>query len=296
MKLRFVQSFTVWSKVLSLAALTLAAGACGDDDEGAPKSDFIYEADERTVTFINLSKGATTYFWDFGDGATSTEENPVHEYPAFGVYTAHLTAAGPGGETLSLPDEMILAKSSDVVIDGSFDDWADIPVSTELGEGSITKVKVDYDGLKIYFYVEGTADLQGFFDVYLNVDNNFGTAFNTGDWEGGIGAEYLIEGDFANDNDASLFGYDYSSGNNNTFAWLPAADIGSGFLLASDLQVIDGGKAIEFSMLRSTLVGLSPAGFTYGIHDLLNWGSVGSIPEAGASPDPNQTQFVDLTK
>jgi PKD repeat protein len=293
MKLRFVQSFAVWSKALSLAGLLLVAGACGDDDEGAPKSDFIYESDERTVTFINLSKGATAYHWDFGDGETSTEENPVHEYPAFGVYTAYLTATGSGGETLSLPDEMILAKSSDVVIDGNFDDWATIPVSTELAEGSITRVKVDYDGLKLYFYVEGTADLQGFFDLYLNVDNDFSTAFNTGDWQNGIGAEYLIEGDLAKDHDAALFGYDYSSGNNDNFAWLGAADVGSGFLLASDVKVIDGGKAIEFSMMRSTLVGLSPSGFTYGIHDLLNWGSVGSVPVAGAG---NETQFVDLTK
>jgi hypothetical protein len=293
MKLRFVQSFAGWSKALSLVGLVLAAGACGDDDESAPKSDFIYESDERTVSFINLSKGATAYRWDFGDGETSTEENPVHEYPKFGVYTAYLTATGPGGETLSLPDEMTLAKRSNVVIDGNFDDWADIPVSTELGEGTITKVKVDYDGLKLYFYVEGTAGLQAFFDIYLNVDNNFGTAFNTGDWEGGIGAEYLIEGDFATDHDAALFGYDYSSGNNNNFAWLGVADPGSGFLNVSDLKVIDGGKAIEFSMLRSTLVGISPAGITYGIHDLLNWGSVGSMPEAGAG---NETQFVDLTK
>ena len=34
-----------------------------------------------TVQFTNLSKGEiTSYYWDFGDGATSTERDPVHTY------------------------------------------------------------------------------------------------------------------------------------------------------------------------------------------------------------------------
>jgi hypothetical protein len=32
------------------------------------------------VEFINKSKNATTYLWDFGDGTTSNNENPIHEY------------------------------------------------------------------------------------------------------------------------------------------------------------------------------------------------------------------------
>jgi PKD repeat protein len=298
MKLRFVQAFAVWSRALSLAGLVLAAGACGDDDESAPKSDFIYDSDERTVTFINLSKGATSYYWEFGDGETSTEENPVHEYPKFGVYTAYLTATGPGGETLSLPDEMTLAKSSDVRIDGDFAEWADIPVSTENGDGSVTKVKVDYDALKIYFYVEGTAAMQGFFDLYLNVDNDFSKGFNTAQYQNAIGAEFLLEGNLAGDHDAILYGFDFSNNNPDLFDFnveSPVADFGSGFVVSSDLKDIPGGgKAMEFSMLRATLTGLSPAGFTYGIQDLLDWSMVGSIPVAGKAN--STTQFVDLTK
>ncbi len=34
----------------------------------------------------------TEYFWDFGDGSTSTEENPEHTYTAAGVYTVTLEA------------------------------------------------------------------------------------------------------------------------------------------------------------------------------------------------------------
>ncbi len=32
------------------------------------------------VTFQNSSTGSATYFWDFGDGGSSTEASPVHEY------------------------------------------------------------------------------------------------------------------------------------------------------------------------------------------------------------------------
>ncbi|MBN1811580.1 MAG: PKD domain-containing protein, partial [Anaerolineae bacterium] len=48
-----------------------------------------------TVTFTNNSWAASTYLWDFGDGITSTLENPVHVYATAGVYTVTLTASGP---------------------------------------------------------------------------------------------------------------------------------------------------------------------------------------------------------
>ncbi|MFH2142570.1 MAG: C25 family cysteine peptidase [Bacteroidota bacterium] len=45
-----------------------------------------------TVTFTNTSTNATSYLWDFGDGTTSTDENPVHTYTVLGNYTVTLTA------------------------------------------------------------------------------------------------------------------------------------------------------------------------------------------------------------
>ncbi len=50
-----------------------------------------------TVTFTNSSTNASGYLWTFGDGATSTEVNPIHSYAQAGVYTVTLTATGPGG-------------------------------------------------------------------------------------------------------------------------------------------------------------------------------------------------------
>jgi gliding motility-associated-like protein len=45
-----------------------------------------------TVNFTNTSTGSpTTYSWNFGDGATSNQNNPSHTYSVAGVYTVTLT-------------------------------------------------------------------------------------------------------------------------------------------------------------------------------------------------------------
>lgn len=50
-----------------------------------------------TIDFTNGSSGETSWLWDFGDGETSTLQNPNHTYPSSGEYTVRLTVTGPGG-------------------------------------------------------------------------------------------------------------------------------------------------------------------------------------------------------
>lgn len=52
-----------------------------------------------TVKFTNKSKNATTYLWDFGDGTTSTLENPEHTYSTQGNYNVQLTTNACGNNT-----------------------------------------------------------------------------------------------------------------------------------------------------------------------------------------------------
>ena len=49
------------------------------------------------VTFKNATVGATTYAWDFGDGGTSSLQNPAHTYTASGSYTVKLVCTQTGG-------------------------------------------------------------------------------------------------------------------------------------------------------------------------------------------------------
>lgn len=51
-----------------------------------------------TVEFFDLSQHfPTSWLWDFGDGSTSTEQNPVHLYTAIGNYTVSLQATNDYG-------------------------------------------------------------------------------------------------------------------------------------------------------------------------------------------------------
>lgn len=65
-----------------------------------------------TVTFTNTSTGGTNYAWDFGDGGTSTLQNPVHTYTAAGTYTVTLiaiNAAGPCVDTIVMPAFIVIS-------------------------------------------------------------------------------------------------------------------------------------------------------------------------------------------
>ncbi len=68
------------------------------------------------VQFRDASlNGPTSWIWDFGDGQTSTERNPVHTYSAVGTFTVSLMVTNAYGEG---------TVSDDVVV-------AEAPVSTE---------------------------------------------------------------------------------------------------------------------------------------------------------------------
>ena len=71
------------------------------------------------VQFANLSAGEVNSFaWDFGDGSTSTEENPSYTYAAVGTYSVALSVTGPTGTDTETKSDYIQIISPDVVIAG----------------------------------------------------------------------------------------------------------------------------------------------------------------------------------
>lgn len=54
-------------------------------------SNFTYVDNGGTVSFTDASVDATSWFWQFGDGNTSTQQNPTHTYGTPGAYTVTLT-------------------------------------------------------------------------------------------------------------------------------------------------------------------------------------------------------------
>jgi len=62
-----------------------------------------------TVQFTNNSANALSYLWNFGDGATSTDPNPSHQYTALGVYDVTLLAdAGACGTATDTKTDYII--------------------------------------------------------------------------------------------------------------------------------------------------------------------------------------------
>ena len=66
-----------------------------------------------SVNFTDQSTGSiTSWDWDFGDGGTSTEENPSYAYETPGTYTVSLTVKGPVGTDTEVKPDYITATSS----------------------------------------------------------------------------------------------------------------------------------------------------------------------------------------
>jgi len=66
-----------------------------------------------TVNFADQSTGhITSWSWDFGDGGTSTEQNPSHIYNEEGNYTVSLTVAGSEGSDTEIKDDYICVETT----------------------------------------------------------------------------------------------------------------------------------------------------------------------------------------
>ena len=64
-------------------------------EEGDLQAKFSVETYMNRAQLTNLSsENAKTFEWNFGDGSTSIERNPMHSYAEAGTYTVRLTARG----------------------------------------------------------------------------------------------------------------------------------------------------------------------------------------------------------
>lgn len=64
------------------------------------------------VQFWDLSTNATSWSWDFGDGTTSTEQDPIHTYTTGGKFTVKLTASNSGSNDVLTSTDLITVISA----------------------------------------------------------------------------------------------------------------------------------------------------------------------------------------
>lgn len=83
---------------------------------------------DTTYSFVNTSKerGPTNYLWRFGDGNTSTDKNPTHQYNNSGSYLVTLVASDPAScnqadsisKTITIRDPLFEIATTDTICIG----------------------------------------------------------------------------------------------------------------------------------------------------------------------------------
>ncbi len=77
----------------------IGQGECGGSALTANFSVNTMSSCDGVIEFTDLSRNATKWSWEFGDGATSDQQNPTHTYDESGTYTVTLSVEDGGGET-----------------------------------------------------------------------------------------------------------------------------------------------------------------------------------------------------
>ena len=95
--------------------MVISAASDSEPVPGEPSAAFSYTVDGMTVNFSNESDAdydIVSYAWEFGDGASSSDENPIHTYAEEGTYSVTLTVTDAEGQTDSATEMVSISLAS----------------------------------------------------------------------------------------------------------------------------------------------------------------------------------------
>ncbi len=136
-----------------------------------------------SVAFRSLATGvATSWLWDFGDGNTSTDPNPVHVYSSLGTYDVTLTVQNSLGSDSVTKLGYVLVDVIPPVADFEHDPEAGLsPISVQFTDLSTGGVPASW----LWDFGDGNTSTQqnpqhvytaaGFYTVGLTVSNAYGS-------------------------------------------------------------------------------------------------------------------------
>ena len=145
-----------------------------------------YATVPTTVTFRDMSSGSTpmTYQWDFGDGSTSTDQNPSHVYLMKGLYTVKLTVKNAYGTSIALKKDYIaigMEPKADFIATPTTGNVPLVVQFTDMSLGQITNWVWDFgDGTRstdqnpVHTYWTS-----GVYTVMLTISNDYGSTYVT---------------------------------------------------------------------------------------------------------------------
>jgi PKD repeat protein len=274
---------TIW---FAIVAVIVAGCAKSLDYPDIPEKQafFSYEANSYVVNFTNESTVQGTYLWNFGDGATSTEENPTHDFGQKGKYLVTLTVTS-GGSTVEVSTVMLLDKTTTIKLDdASVADWdaitKNVVISGPDGMG-VKKGKFDYDANYIYIYIEQASTIADgtIFSLFIDTDSTQSTGFILGAFPG-VGAEKYFEGQVAT-TEPWFDTYNYS-GDGSNWAWdyVQAGE----FYKVGHIEESGGLLKYELAISRTKIPGLTNEAVRLGIIVMdSGWSDFGFMPDKNTS-------------
>ncbi len=144
-----------------------------------PAAGFDFVVDELVVTFTNTTSNATAYVWHFGDGLTSTLENPSHTYTNQGAWPVTLEAVNSSCVDLASA-QVSVGRAPQASFASNSPACLDTPMvftNTTLGTPpfySVWNFGDDITSTQTH-PTHGYASA-GFYTVTLRVDNTFGNS------------------------------------------------------------------------------------------------------------------------
>lgn len=278
---------------ISFAVCLFFASCKKENSKPGPDAFYTVSIDGFNVSFINQTVGAVSYKWDFGDGASSTDESPVHTYAAKGKFVPTLYATNADGTTTEASTVIYISKPSPIKLDDhSLADWDTIQYNMVTGganAGNFIRSKYDYDGENVYFYFEqNTTQADGnIYDLYIDADNDPLTGLLTGEIPGGA-YDVLLEGTIFDD----WLDVFYHSGDQASFGGYAFQSL-SEFYIVGHSEESDGVLKFEGALKRSKIKGLTGQGLRIGVQVFTN--DFGAI--IGYSPDQFANSFyLDMSE
>ena len=174
-------------KMMSVLILALTMVNCSDDDIPAPNADFTADVNGTEVTFISQMSDVKSFEWNFDDGNSSLEANPVHAYEKPGNYKVALNIVGKDGSISAVVHNVEIKESMKYLLTGGAahpegKKWRlSYEVSDPVGNEGVSAVDNNYswivtddtDGTLEWVGLEGAYDdeFTFVFDGSYSIDN-----------------------------------------------------------------------------------------------------------------------------
>lgn len=167
--------------IIFLGMSCLLLNSCGEDDSRPTfplSAEVFHSIDGKQVAFTALTHSAVSWQWDFGDGNTSTEKDPVHVYEEGGYYLATLTATSNTGHTVSKEVKLAVSLTPYALLTGDHTAEGYAGKTWKLKQAHSVNDKIVNSDVGLTLFDEDIESLpSGAFDLYLGLKEAYNDQF-----------------------------------------------------------------------------------------------------------------------